>query len=324
MDINESNQIKNSPDASAPDDHKSGNRQTKSKQSMYFILVLFLLIIVGLGGFWLGKNSNNYNTSVSTQAKRTLTQVQPTQSISKASTAPYSPHPEPSYAKDFPTLEPDRILPTGTITYTNPAGFSLVYAAGEYTVACANNKFTYNDFVQQRKVFEDGDTIYLAFPATAIETEIIKTTPSLNYPKTKCRMQTTDLNLIKNGWSEVRDSKPPFNSRYPDTIMYSYRKVSTDSDLISLAQQKFGSGCVKVNKTPVNGHPDIFSIKTSDAEGKDDAGSKCWSTGSAYDFYYSVKNKVAVLGNGVQNCPYPEISVANGVGHGCRTQIVFN
>ena len=262
-------------------------------KQIFIILGIFLLLI--LISVFIGRRQNMFNLAQGTRTKS----VNP-----------------------IITLNPTPPIPIST--YTNSAGFFIAYASTGNNVAVCNPDNSTTFILQPRKVFQDGNKIYLSFPTTAVRVD--KVTSNGYVVPASCSVKTTDINLLENGWDEYGTSSgEPQLTMYPEAIKFIYKTITSDADIVSLSQQVFGNGCTNFIKQPISSEPNVYSIRVSDKNGMSGVGgeSKC-GTNYGYDFYYSVKNNVAVAGNMLQNCPLPQVDVSGGVRRSCGAEIVFS
>lgn len=228
-------------------------------------------------------------------------------------------NPPSTVSETLPTLTPTPAIKLQA--YKNPAGFSIVYAdtIGNWT---CNSDGTKNYAASTSKIFDDGNTLFIAPATTAVYKQKTDNTGQL-VPDT-CKDTSVDINLLKNGWvSWVQNNGDNYMS-YPTHVKYVYKHVDNDNDLISFAESTIGKDCTAIDKVPVNGQDSVFQIKPYNKNGKTGVGSgiACYMD-YGFDFYYSTKYNVAIEGNARQNCPDSKVNVINGLGMGCETQITF-
>lgn len=197
-------------------------------------------------------------------------------------------------------------------TYVNPLGFSVVYGTtNRFAFICKEDHTNANGTVKL-KLFED--------PA---ESRIyIGNEGEIQFKENYCTNVPNSLEYIKTGYENGQ--APPFNITYPNVIEYTYKPINSDADLVALGNSAFkGLNCTKVEKTLVEGRPDVYAVRLTDNNGETVVGGGC-QTNYVYDFYYSTKNKVAVVGNGRQDCAFSaEPKITKGIGSSCGAQIVF-
>lgn len=266
------------------------NKNLLNNRWLKYLIIAVVLLIVVIGVFLLGKSSTKSYTQ----------QVTSTPRVVQKNVVTKSPSPSPS-----PELA----------TYANLAGFSIIYGKTNNSTSssCSNGKPT--DGTASLKVFEDSssNTIYIGK-----DVEVESPTPST------CNVVPNSLSLIKNGWDN--GNPPPDNISYPEAIKYQYKHISSDADLVSLSQSRYGNGCSTIQKTPIPNQSGVYSIRISDKNGSNSMDGGC-VTNFIYDFFYSSQNNIAVIGNDRQNCDYSSLlntlHIPSAVGYGCEAQITF-
>ena len=251
------------------------------------LLAMFLFILLPFVGFYLGMK---YQEKTGNNSASNI-------SLTSTTSKNYKFSPTPTLQPLIPTP-----LPRGKIVYyKNSAGFQVAYmdpAPNTYNAwnSCKNKQAT------KRKVFEDSNKIFISWEMTPVVTN-----------GTKCNLEETTLNLLENGWDDS------VSKLYADATYYMYKIINNDNDISELIKESFGQNCkYTFTKQPLgNG---VYSI-TLEQDANQSIG--CMLNYN-YDFYYSSKDKVAVVGNKIQNC-WPEGGEMNGVdGYGeCRAKIIF-
>jgi hypothetical protein len=263
-------------------------KKLRLKFTLPLLIVGLLILLIGLFIFVLN-NSKNPNLAEETSLSSTPT---PT---------------------SIPTFTPANTL----TTYKNPAGFSIVYPKEDtnYNGPC-NPDSSRRKSTDKHTIFEDGKSIYISFPTTSVVK--LKTDPIKGVVPYMCTMQNIDINLLEgDGWVEL----PGASVVKPDAIKYTYSYINSDSDLIALAESVLGKSCSIISQKVPTGQDGVFKIvPTGDYPGFE---TELCAGEFKRDFFYSVKNKVAVVGNLFQECTKSQVKIANGFGNGCGAQVTF-
>ena len=279
-----------SPEIQKPPILQNAQNSKFSNKWLKIATIVIVLLFLLAGTYLLGRNSTKSSTQQATSTPRVV----------QKSVLTISPSPSPT-----PELE----------TYTNSAGFSIIYGKTN-TIAyssCSNGEPTVG--TASLKVL-DGSPSNVVYIGKDVEIE-----SSTSFT---CKAVPNSLGLIKNGWDNGNPS--PNNISYPEAIKYQYKHISSDADLVSLSQSRYGNGCSTIQKTPIPNQSGVYSIKISDKNGSNSMDGGC-GTNFIYDFFYSSNNNVAVIGNDRQNCDYSSLlntlHIPNAVGYGCEAQIIF-
>lgn len=271
--------------------------KSHNSKSVLIALVVTVLIIVGVGGYYMGTSKETVQRLAVTKPTTTpiiaLT-LAPSGAINKCGNdSKMCPDGSVAY-KEGPSCEFRRCpkaIPNPVSKYINPAGFSIVYI---------NSK--------GEKIFENGDKIYIAPEISEVF-----------YQDGHSQQEKTTLQLLEN---RIRGIQP-----YVSNISYIYKKINSDADLIAQEMAFFGNKCTSIRKKLMK--DGSFSIEVGDKnnnfwnDGKGAEGTECF-TNFGYDFVYSEKNKVAVVGNTRQNCgPEQYILDKDGYVTACGAFIEF-
>ncbi len=259
----------------------------------YPLLILLMTVFLGsTAGYY-------YATSQTTNANAEIVLTPPT--------------PPTENTNPQPTLTP--VINYNTYL-NNIYGFTIFYPSLALNAVNCNKDMTPSFGMSPTRVFEDNDnsTFYISFAKTALVSNT--SVPGQGLVPSKCTVQNVDINLLRNQYSLTghKENTPLLTAL---AIRYTYKRVLNDSDLRDLAGSVYGKSCGYIKKKMLNLNQGLYKIEVVDEYGSNTNPASCY-TNYSYDFYYSVKNQVAITGNIMQNCSWPLVD-----GQYCGTKIEF-